>query len=422
MSKMINFKSQRREIAILLFSITIFISVCDGSIQDNTIKVGILHSLTGTMAISEKSVVDATLLAIEQIQAQNGLLGREIEVLVVDGRSDLLTFAKEAERLIVEEGVSVIFGCWTSACRKIVKPIVEKHGNLLFYPVQYEGIEVSPNIVYTGATPNQQIIPAVKWSFDNLGKRFFLVGSDYVFPRTANRIIRDLALILGAEIVGEEYQPLGSREFKGIIQKIAKSNPDLIINTINGDSNKRFFEELRKAGISSDSIPTISFSIGENELKSIGVALMVGDYAAWNYFQSIKSAENNKFVRDFKDRYSEDRVISDPMEAAYISVHLWAKSVKEAKSVEIEKVLEALRRQSFRAPEGMVFVESSNNHIWKTVRIGKVESDGQYKIVWDSGKPIRPIPFPQNRSLLEWQKFLQSLYESWGNNWASSLK
>ena len=226
--------------------------------------MGVLHSLSGTMAISEKSVVDATLLAIGEINEQGGLLGRKIEPVVADGKSDWPTFASEAERLIAQEEVSTVFGCWTSASRKTVKPVFEKHDHLLFYPVQYEGLEACPNIVYTGAAPNQQIIPAVRWCFEHLGRKFFLVGSDYVFPRTANEIIRDQLRSLHGEIVGEQYILLGSEDVQDAVQSIVAAKPDVILNTINGDTNVAFFRELRAAGITPEKIPTMSFSIADD--------------------------------------------------------------------------------------------------------------------------------------------------------------
>lgn len=383
------------------------------------IKVGVLHSLTGTMAMSEKSVADATLLAIDEINQQGGLLGRRIEPVVVDGCSNWPTFAREAERLITEEQVSVVFGCWTSASRKTVKPIFEKHDHLLFYPVQYEGLEDSPNIVYTGAAPNQQILPAVKWCFDNLGKKFFLVGSDYVFPRTANAIIRDQVSAIRGEILGEEYVLLGSSDVKNVVQQIKESQPDVILNTINGDTNVAFFRELRAAGITSEQIPTMSFSLAEDELRTLGVENLVGDYACWNYFQSIETTENERFVRAFKQKYGSDRVTDDPMEAAYLGVHLWAQSVRDAGTVEVGAVRKAIADQALKAPEGIVYVNSENNHTWKTVRVGKIKSDGQFEIVWSSQKPVRPEPYPAYRSRSEWNEFLNDLYAGWGNRWSN---
>lgn len=383
------------------------------------IRVGILHSLTGTMAISETSVVDATLLAIEEINQKGGALGRRIEPIIVDGQSDWSTFAREAERLITEEKVSVIFGCWTSACRKTVKPVMEKYNHLLFYPVQHEGIEQSPNIIYTGAAPNQQIIPAVKWSFDHLGKRFFLVGSDYVFPRIANTIIKDQIAALRGEVVGEEYILLGSEKVEGVVQKIKQTKPDVILNTINGDTNIAFFRELRKANITPDIIPTLSFSIAEGELRSLGQENMIGDYAAWNYFQSINTKENNTFVRNFKDKYGSERVTDDPMEAGYFGVYLWVQAVEAADTDDVSEVLKTIADQSFNAPGGIVYVDSENNHTWKTVRIGKIRKDGQFTIVWNSERAVQPVPYPTYRSKLEWDRYLRLMYQNWGGKWAN---
>ena len=383
------------------------------------IKVGVLHSLTGTLAISETSVVDATLLAIEEINQRGGVLGRQIEPIVVDGRSDWPFFATEAERLITQEKVSTIFGCWTSACRKTVKPVFEQHSHLLIYPVQYEGLEQSPNIVYTGAAPNQQIIPAVKWATDNLGKRIFLVGSDYVFPRTANAIIKDQVAALRGEIVGEEYILLGSTEVQGVIQQITQAQPDVIMNTINGDTNVAFFQALRAAGITPDKIPTISFSIAEDELRTLGAGDMAGDYAAWNYFQSIVSQENASFVTKFKQKYGSDRVTDDPMEAAYYGVYLWAQAVEAAGTDDVNAIRDAIKNQSFNAPEGVVYVDPDTQHVWKTVRVGRIQPDGQFEIVWSSEQPVRPVPYPVYRSPAEWEQFLADLYNGWDGNWAN---
>jgi urea transport system substrate-binding protein len=388
-----------------------------GARSGSPIRVGILHSLSGTMRFSESPVVDATRLAIEELNAAGGLLGRRIEPVVVDGQSEGVIFAREAERLITTEKVSVIFGCWTSASRKTVKPVIEAHDHLLFYPVQYEGLEESPNIVYTGAAPNQQIIPAVKWSFDNLGKRFFLVGSDYVFPRTANAIIRDLADALGAEVLGEEYVVLGRDDFRGVVADIARTRPDVIFSSIAGHGNVAFFRELRAAGITPADIPTMSFT--ETELQSLGVKPMVGDYASWNYFQTLDTPENREFVSRFRARYGPDRVTTDAMEAAYFGVHLWAQAVNDAGTDDVSRVREHVERQSLSAPSGIVYVDPQTLHTWKTVRIGRIRGDGQFDIVWSSDKPIRPEPFPILRSRTEWITFLHTLYVRWGGTWAN---
>lgn len=402
-----------------LLLVTMILSGCGGFGTAAPIKVGILHAQTGTMAISENSVVEATLMAIEEINQKGGVLSRQIEPVVVDTQSNWTIAADEARRLIVDEKVAVVFGCWTSACRKTVKPVFEKYNGLLFYPVQYEGLESSLHIIYTGATPNQQITPAVKWSFDNLGKRFFLVGSDYVFPRTANAIIKDQVKALKGEITGEEYLILGSQEVNAIVQKIVETKPDVILNTLNGDSNIAFFKALKAAGITPDNTPVVSFSIAEDELRTLGAADMVGNYAAWNYFQSIPDADNASFINAFKKKYGADRVTDDPMEAAYFGVYLWAQAAQDAGSTGTDAVLGTITNQSFSAPQGVVSIDPATLHTWKVARIGQIQPDGQFKIVWTSSDPIRPVPYPVYRTEAYWDKFLSDMYKGWGNSWAN---
>lgn len=406
-----------KKLIYILFVFSMVLSACGGN--QTPIKVGILHATSGTMAISESAVVDATLLAIEEINRDGGVLGRPVEAIIVDTRSDWDFAAKEAERLITEEEVATIFGCWTSACRKTVKPIFESYNHLLFYPVQYEGLELSPNIVYTGATPNQQITPAVKWAFDNIGKSFFLVGSDYVFPRTANKIVKDQVSALGGEILGEEYILLGSQNVSTMIRKIQETQPDVILNTINGDSNIYFFNELNKAGITAEQIPVISFSIAEDELRTLGAAQMAGHYASWNYFQSVEGQQNSVFVQAFKNKYGADRVTDDPMEAAYFGVHLWAQAVEQAGVADATDIRRTIGNQSYFAPEGVVAVDPYTQHIWKSARIGKILPDGQFQIVWESNGAIRPVPYPVYQSQAYWDGFLSELYTGWGDSWVN---
>ncbi|WP_129673881.1 urea ABC transporter substrate-binding protein [Candidatus Chloroploca sp. Khr17] len=381
------------------------------------IKVGILHSLTGTMAISEQSVSQATLLAIEAINAQGGVLGRRLEPVLRDGASQSAIFAREAEALLVEEDVAVIFGCWTSAARKTVKPIVEQYQRLLFYPVQYEGLEASPNIIYTGAAPNQQIIPTVKWAMDNLGQRFFLIGSDYIFPHAANAIMKDQIGSLRGTIVGEQYVLLGSTDVAGAVEAIVQSRPQVILNTLNGDSNVAFFQALRAQGITPQDIPTISFSIAETELATMGSAAFAGDYAAWGYFQSLAGPVNAAFVQAYQARYGADAVITDPMEAAYLGVKLWAAAVEQADSLEFNRVRNALHGLSLEAPQGAISVDPISQHLWRTVRIGQIQPDGQFEVVWSSTKPVRPLPYPAYRSVERWEVLLSELHTRWQGQW-----
>jgi len=383
------------------------------------IKVGILHSLSGTMADSERPVIDAVLLAIEQINSQGGVLGHPVVPIVADGKSNPETFANEARRLIEQEGVCTVFGCWTSESRKTVVPIFEDADNLLIYPVQYEGIEESPNVIYIGAAPNQQILPALDWFLTQQNKRrFFLVGSDYVFPRMANEIIKDHVLKLGGNVVGEAYLPLGSYDVNSIVAQIQQTQPDIILNTINGSSNVPFFSALRAVGITPGQIPTLSFSIGEAELRRLDIAAMVGDYAAWNYFQSIDSPENEEFVKLFQSKYGPHHVLTDPMETAFSGVLLWAKAVTEAGSTNPQAIRRAIRGMRGSGPSGPLRIDAATQHAFKTPRIGKVRQDGQFEIVWTAPAAISPQPYPSSRSAAEWRATLHDLYRNWGNRWS----
>jgi urea transport system substrate-binding protein len=370
------------------------------------INVGVLHSLTGTMAYSENPVVDATLLAIDELNRRGGLLGRAVLPIVVDGKSSSATFARQSEWLITEKKVKAIFGCWMSAHRKAVTPIVERHDSLLVYPVQYEGLENSPNIFYLGAAPNQQIIPAIRWAFGFLNcKRLFLVGTDYVFPRIANEIVRDQVKRMGGTITGESYIPSGGVEMSKLVAEIKDGKPDLIVNTINGDSYISFFRSLRNHGVTPDQVPVLSFSIGENELRNLDIA---GNYAAWNYFQSIDRVENHAFVEAFRARYGPQRVTSDPMEAAYVGVRLWAQAVEDAGCDDVPLVREAFRYQHLNAPEGAIHIDPSNQHTWKTIRVGRIVEEGQFDVIYSSENPIRPEPYPDSRSIDEWRMVLNN--------------
>jgi urea transport system substrate-binding protein len=384
------------------------------------IRVGILHSRTGTMAISERPVIDAVLLAVEELNSRGGVLGRRVESVLADGQSDEEVFALEAEKLITKEKVAAIFGCWTSASRKAVVPVVERHDHLLYYSVQYEGLEQSPNVVCLGPVPNQQITPALRWLVGFEAKRhWFLVGSDYVFPAVANAVIRDEAKAAGCEIVGEEYQVLGSTEVDGMVRKIIEAKPDLIVNTINGDTNVAFFRALRRAGVKSKDVPVLSFSISEEELSNLGARLAEGDYVAANYFQSLDSARNREFKARFGKRYGPERVISSAMESAYASVFLWAAAVKSAGRIDPRLVSDATRGQSFDAPQGMIHVDRSTRHAIQIARVGRVNEEGRLVEVYLSPRPIDPEPFPRSRTRDEWNSLLQSLRERWGGRWSN---
>jgi urea transport system substrate-binding protein len=374
------------------------------------IRIGVLHSLSGTMAASERPLVDAVRLAVEEINAAGGLLGRPVEMVVADGRSDDAVFAAEAERLIVSDKVRALFACWTSACRKAVKPVVEKHHNLMFYPLQYEGLEQSSDIYYTGSAPNQQIIPGTRWALDTLGKRVYLLGSDYIFPRTANLIIRDLVQATHATVLAERYRPLGDADFSAVVAEIRALQPDVVLNTVNGDSNTHFFRALHEAGLGA--IPVMSFSVAEEGLKAIGpAAFHPNHYAVWSYFQSIPGEANRRFVAAFRKRYGVDRVTSDPVEATYVGVRLWAQAVRDAGTDDPEQVNRTMAHQSMAAPSGIAAVDRGTRHLWKQARIGKARTDGQFDLVWDSGEALRPNPFPNYRPQAEWQRLVAGLSE-----------
>lgn len=361
--------------------------------SDETIKVGILHSLSGTMAISEVSVKDAEMLAIEEINAAGGVLGKQIEPVIEDGASDWPTFAEKAGKLLQQDKVAAVFGGWTSASRKAMLPVFEQNKGLLFYPVQYEGLESSPNIFYTGATTNQQIVPSVTWLLENRGKTFYLLGSDYVFPKTANQVIKAQLAAEGGEVVGEEYTPLGHTDYSTIISKIKAAKPDVVYNTLNGDSNVAFFKQLKDAGITSEQMTTLSVSVAEEEIRGIGADVLKGHLASWNYYQTTDTPENKTFVEKYKEKYGADRVTADPIEAGYVAVYLWKAAVEKAGSTDVEKVREAAKGLEFDAPEGKVTVDGENQHIYKTVRIGEVQEDGQFKELWNSGSPVKPDPY-----------------------------
>jgi urea transport system substrate-binding protein len=358
-----------------------------------TVKVGLLNSLSGTMAISEVTVRDSLKLAIDEINTGGGVLGKQIEPVSEDGASDWPTFAEKAQKLISQDQVAAVFGCWTSASRKAVKPVFEKNKALLFYPVQYEGLEQSPYIFYTGATTNQQIVPGLDYLKAQGKTSLYLVGSDYVFPRTANKIIKAYAEANGMKVLGEDYAPLGSTEFSTIVNKVKASGASAVFNTLNGDSNVAFFKEYKSAGLTAATMPVVSVSIAEEEVKSIGTQYLAGQLTAWNYYQTTTGAANDTFVKAYKAKYGADKPTSDPMEAAYTSVYLWKAMVEKAGSFDVAKVKAAAEGITYDAPEGKVTVDGATQHIYKTARIGKIGDDGLIKEVWNSGEPIKPDPY-----------------------------
>lgn len=370
---------------------------------EEMVKIGILHSLSGTMAISETSLKDVVLMAVDEINAAGGVLGKKIEPVVVDPASDWPLFAEKAKELIVKEKVAVTFGCWTSVSRKSCLPVFEEYNQLLFYPVQYEGEEQSLNVFYTAATPNQQLVPAAEYMINELGmKKFYLLGTDYVFPRTANKVLKAYLKTKGVpdENIIEEYTPFHHQDYQTIVSKIKKfaaSGDACILSTINGDSNVPFYKEFANQGLTADDCPIMAFSVAEDELRAMDVPPLVGHLAAWNYFQSIDTEENKMFVKKFKEFCAKnnlpggmDRVTDDPIEAAYFGVYVWKAGVEKAGSFEVDKVREAIYGLEFDAPGGTKKMHESNQHTLKPVYIGEIKANGQFDIIWQSEGLVIP--------------------------------
>jgi len=352
------------------------------ALADGTVKVGVLQSLSGTMAISEVPLEDAELLAIDQINAAGGVLGKQIVPVEEDGASDPSTFAQKATKLIEEDGVVTVFGGWTSASRKAMLPVFQKFNNLLWYPVQFEGNECSPNIMYSGAQPNQQALPALTWAEEKGYKSYFLLGSDYVYPRTANLILKKHIAHDGLTLSGEEYVPLGGTDFSSIIAEIQQTKPDIIINTLNGDSNVSFFKQMAAAGLTPDKLPVMSFSIAEPEAKAMGPSLLAGSYTSWNYYESLPGADNAAFVAAFKAKYGADAVVDDPMVHGYEDVYVWAAAVKKAGTFDPTAVRDAAVTLGYAdSPLGDVKF-AQNQSMVQTGYIGELQPDGQFSIIW----------------------------------------
>lgn len=368
------------------------------------IRLGAIFSLTGDMAVSEAPLADAVRMAVDEINAGGGLLGRRVELAAIDAKSDWGLAAKEAERLIAKENVKALVACWTSACRKAVKPVVEKYGTIMFYPGQYEGMEESPDIIYTGSAPNQQIVPGTIWMTEKFGRKVFLAGSEHIFPRTANVIIKNFLKATGGSISGESYIPLGSADVNLMVDAIAKARPEIILNTISGNSNLDFFKALQDRGL--QDIPVMSFSIPEGELVQLGADKLKNHYGAWSYFSSLQNEENKGFVNGFNARFGAGRKPGDPFVSAYCSVLLWAEAVRETNSLDKDVVYSGLLRQTLKAPGGMLSIDRTTRHLWKMARVVKVREDGRYEEVWSSSAPVRPSPFPMFRTKSEWNELL----------------
>jgi urea transport system substrate-binding protein len=379
--------------------------------QGKTVKIGVLHSLSGTMAISETVLKDTVLMAVDEINAKGGVMGYKIEPVVVDPASNWPLFAEKARQLITQDKVAVTFGCWTSVSRKSVLPVFEELNSLLFYPVQYEGEEISRNVFYTGAAPNQQAIPAVEYLMSKEGgtaKRWVLLGTDYVYPRTTNKILRSFLKSKGvaeADIM-EEYTPFGHSDYQTIIAKIKKfaseGKKTAVVSTINGDSNVPFYKELGNQGLKATDVPVVAFSVGEEELRGVDTKPLVGHLAAWNYFMSIKAPANDAFIKSWSTYakaknvagHKDKPLTNDPMEATYIGIYMWKQAVEKAKSFDVEKVSAAMGGQTFKAPSGITStMDAKNHHLHKAVFIGEIKADGQFNVVWKTKGPVKAQPW-----------------------------
>ena len=369
-------------------------SVVPFSFAQEAVKLGILHSLTGTIAIAEASIVDAEKMAIEEINAAGGVLGRKIEPVIEDGASDWPTFAEKTKKLLQRDKVAAIIGCYTSASRKAVLPALNQLNGLLYYPTYYEGQEQDKAVIYTSQEATQSVIQAIEWMAKQQGKTFFLVGSDYIYPRTCNKIAKPTIARVGGNVVGEEYAPLGHTEFSSIINKIKAAKADWIYSTVVGGSNVAFYKQLKAAGLDGAKQKLLSTVVSENEIEGIGRENAVGYYACMGYFQSQKNPQNEAFVKAFKAKYGADRVIGDPMQCAYNAVYLWKLAAEKAKSFDVPKVVAASSGLEFDAPEGKIRIHASNQHVAKKVRVGRARPDGQFDIVYESAM-IEPNPFPK---------------------------
>jgi urea transport system substrate-binding protein len=361
-----------------------------------------------------------TTFALDEINERGGLLGRPVKYFVRDGASNEATFAREAERLIVRDQVAALFGCWTSDCRKAVKEVVEAHRHLLFFGIPYEGLEQSPNIVYAGSCPQQQMLPAVAWCLKRNYRRFFLIGSDSVYGRGASAVLHDRITRDGGTVVGEEYVPLGDTNVGPVVAKILAGKPDVILNTLRGETNPAFFRELRAKGITPQATPTISFGLNAATLRSLNTRHVAGDLVAWGYFHGLPGTASAELVKRFQARYGDYRHVTDPMEGAYLAVRFWAQAVTDAGTTDVAAVRRALAGQSLHAPQGPgVRLDGETQHAWKYFRLARINERGEFDIIHADESPTAPEPFPRSRSRQEWEQLLAKWHKEWGGRWSN---
>ncbi len=390
------------------------------------IRVGILHSLTGSLAVSEAPMADASMLAVEELNARGGLLGRQVMPIKVDGKSEVTprsAFERGAEQLLTKDNVVAVFGGFGSASRKGIQPYFEANNRLLFYPAQYEGLEVSQHLIYTGATPNQLAIPSIRWAIEELkAKRFFFVGTDGLRARAMNAIAEDTLVELGADVVGSEYALVGESQFVHVVKKIKRAKPHIIINDLVGDSSASFFRDLADAGITSEQIPVLSFTLGENELAQLGSLSLAGHYLARTRFPATSPDAEAQLALRFRKLYGDDRVVSELMESAYYGVLLWAEAVKRAGTTDLPQVRSALLEKDFDLNGVRLRLDPSTQHAYKLFQLARINQNNTVKVIKTSDKPIRPSPFPPPRTPTEWKNFNEGLYHKWGDNWSNPQK
>jgi urea transport system substrate-binding protein len=385
------------------------------------IVVGLIHSETGPLAISERSLLDAEILALEEIKARGGIAGRRVTWVKADGRSDPATFASQALRLIEQAKVDVLIGGWTAECRKAMLEVVEKKESLLVFPANFEGIERSAHAIYVGGSANQMVLPAVRWCFDALkARKFFVIGTEEVWSRVASELAKDGIKAAGAELVGESYLPLVGGDTQALVETIRTAKPDVVLNALVGDSNVPFYAAFRRAGLTPDKLPVVAFAVAEDELRRFPPGDMTGHYSAFSYIQGLDRPENVEFVRKFKAKHGADRTISDTMVSAYDGVMIWAQAADEAGTGKPKIVMDRFDRQSLNAPEGIVTIDPDSRIAWRPFCLGKIRADGQFDLAWSINKPIQPMTFVATRSKTQWLSLLAELKSRWGGRWSSS--
>lgn len=410
----------------VLFVVVFIIGSLYGFVNLNkeTVKIGLLYSKTGTMAVSEQAIAETLKLQVNLANAKGGVLNQQIEIIEYDGASNDLDFAKGARHL-TSLGIKTIFGCWTSASRKAVKPIIEENDALLFYPVQYEGVEQSKNIVYLGSPPNQQINPIISYIRDNYGKKIYVVGSNYIYPRLTGIYLSEMAQLVGLNILEQAYLPLGENDFQQVIEQILKLKPDAIINTLNGESNLSFFKAMQQAGLNAKTTPVFSTSIDERTVDSINKQLtsnpLEGHFIAGSYFHSIQTDDNKQLIATYQQNYHSDFLLTDASYNTHLAFQFWLRAVDNSETTQPDELLKALQGDSLRSASGIIYLDPKNNHLHKAMRIARIENNLP-QVIWSSNVLSSPLPFPVFKDRSFWQAHQTELFESWGQRWEASEK